>query len=51
MIKYLIKRENNFWYRRKIKNYPEIIFSLKTKNYDVAVLRHSFIDFKITDLI
>ena len=51
MIKYLVKRKNNFWYRRKIKGCKEIIFSLKTKNYDVAIVRHSYINYKINCLI
>lgn len=51
MIKYLVKKQNTFWYRRKITVYGEIVFSLKTKNYDKAILRHSFIDYKIKSLV
>lgn len=51
MIKYLVKKQNTFWYRRKITVYGEIVFSLKTKNYDKAILRHSFMDYKIKSLL
>jgi len=51
MVKYLIKRKNTFWYRRKIKQVGEIIFSLKTKNYDTAIVRHSYITYKINFLM
>jgi HEPN domain-containing protein len=50
MIKYLTKKNNTFWYRRKIDKFGEILLSLKTKNYDIAVLRHSYIDFKMKEL-
>lgn len=51
MIKYLAKKNNTFWYRRKINKFGEILLSLKTKNYDIAILRHSYIDFKIKELL
>ena len=51
MIKYLVKRGNSFWFRRKIKGYGEIVFSLQTKNYDSALVRHSYINYKINTLI
>lgn len=51
MIKYLTKKGLTFWYRRRIGTKEEIIFSLGTKNYDLAVLRHSYIDYKIQQLI
>jgi integrase len=51
MIKYLAKKNNTFWYRRKIDKFGEILLSLKTKNYDIAILRHSYIDYKIKELI
>lgn len=51
MIKYLAKKNNTFWYRRKIVKFGEILLSLKTKNYDIAILRHSYIDYKIKELI
>jgi site-specific recombinase XerD len=51
MVKYLVKRKNNFWYRRRIKGYGEVVFSLKTQNYDVALYRHSYISFKIKQMI
>lgn len=51
MLKYLVKRNNTYWFRRLIKGHKEIIFSLKTKNYSVALLRHSFINHKLNTLI
>ncbi len=51
MIKYLLKKHLTYWYRRKVKNFGEIVFSLKTKNYDIAVIRHSYIDHQIKKLI
>jgi integrase/HEPN domain-containing protein len=51
MIKYLAKKNNTFWYRRKIDKFGEVLLSLKTKNYDIAILRHSYIDYKIKELI
>ncbi len=51
MIKYLVKKNHTYWYRRKINKFGEILLSLKTKNYDIAILRHSYIDFKIKELI
>ncbi len=50
MLKYLTKKKNTFWYRRRINKSKEIVFSLKTKNYDEAVLRHSYINFEINYL-
>jgi len=34
-----------------MKHKGEIVFSLSTKNYDLAILRHSYIDYKINELI
>jgi len=51
MVKYLIRKNITYWYRRKINNYGEVVFSLKTKNHDIALLRHSYIDYKINQLI
>jgi len=51
MVKYLTKKGFTFWYRRRIGQSGEIIFSLATKNYDLAMLRHSYIDYKINQLI
>ena len=51
MIKYLAKKTHIYWYRRKVNKFGEILLSLKTKNYDIAILRHSYIDFKIKELI
>ena len=51
MIKYLIKKNKTYWYRRKILHYGEIVFSLKTKNYDIAIVRHSYMDYHIKRLI
>ncbi len=50
MLKYLTKKKNTFLYRRRINKSKEIVFSLKTKNYDEAVLRHSYINFEINYL-
>ena len=50
MLKYLTKKKNTFWYRRRVNKSKEIVFSLKTKNYDEAVLRHSYINFEINYL-
>jgi len=51
MLKYLTLKNRTFWYRRKIKGVKEIVFSLKTKNYDLAIVRHSYINYKINYLI
>jgi integrase len=51
MVKYLIRKNITYWYRRKINNHGEVVFSLKTKNHDIALLRHSYIDYKINQLI
>ena len=51
MAKHLTKRGYTFWYRRRMKHKGEIVFSLGTKNYDLAILRHSYIDYKINELI
>lgn len=51
MIKYLVRRDNHFWYRRKIKDYGEVVFSLQTKNYNISLVRHAYIDFQIKKLI
>ena len=51
MIKHLTKKGYTFWYRRRMGKKGEIVFSLGTKNYDLAMLRHSYIDYKINQLI
>ncbi len=51
MVKYLTKKQNMYWFRRRIESFGEIVFSLKTKNYDIALIRHSFIDYKIKKLL
>ena len=51
MVQYLIKKNEIYWFRRKISNFPEIIFSLKTKDYDEALIRHSYLNHKIKTLI
>lgn len=51
MIKHLTKKGYTFWYRRRLGKKGEIVFSLGTKNYDLAILRHSYIDYKINQLI
>ena len=51
MVKYLVNKQKTFWYRRKITGFGEIVFSLKTKSYNKAILRHSYIDYKIKSLI
>ena len=51
MVKYLCKKNTTYWYRRKIKGYPEILLSLKTKNYSLALVRHSYITLQINQLI
>lgn len=51
MVKYLVKKQHNYWFRRKVGKFGEIVFSLKTKNYEIAVIRHSYIDYKIKKLL
>ena len=51
MVKHLTKKGYTFWYRRRMGKKGEIVFSLATKNYDLAILRHSYIDYKINQLI
>lgn len=51
MVKYLTRKNSTYWYRRKISGFGEIVFSLKTKSYEIALLRHSYIDFRIKQLI
>ncbi|MCG3655906.1 hypothetical protein L5F23_04175 [Aliarcobacter butzleri] len=50
MLKYLTKKKNIYWFRRRINKNKEILLSLRTKNYDEAILRHSYINFKINYL-
>lgn len=50
MLKYLTKKNTTFWYRRRIHKNKEIVFSLKTKDYNEALLRHSFINYEINYL-
>lgn len=51
MIKYLTRKNTTFWYRRKINKFGEVLVSLKTKNYEQAIIRHSYIDYKIKNLL
>ncbi len=51
MVRHLTKRGYTFWYRRRLGKKGEVMFSLHTKNYDLAMLRHSYIDYKINQLI
>lgn len=51
MLKYLVKRGNIYWYRRLVKECGEIVFSLRTNNYNLALKRYSFIDHQISYLI
>ncbi len=51
MVKYLTRKGLTFWYRRRVKHFGEVVFSLDTKNFDLAMLRHSYIDYKITQHI
>ena len=51
MVKYLTRKGFTYWYRRRLGTKSEIIFSLATKNYDLAMLRHSYIDYKINQHI
>jgi len=51
MVKYLTRKGFTYWYRRRLGTKEEIIFSLGTKNYDLAMLRHSYIDYKINQHI
>ncbi len=51
MLKYLTKKNNTYWYRRKLLGFGEVVFSLKTKDYSIAVVRHSYVDHKIKSLI
>jgi integrase len=51
VLKYLTKKNNTYWFRRRISKTKEIVLSLKTKDYNKAILRHSYIDFKIKELI
>lgn len=50
MLKYLTKKNNIYWFRRRINKNKEIVLSLKTKDYNVAILRHSYINFEINYL-
>ena len=50
MLKYLTKKKNTYWFRRRINKNKEIVLSLKTKDYNVAILRHSYINFEINYL-
>lgn len=50
MLKYLTKKKNTYWFRRRVSKNKEILLSLKTKNYDEAILRHSYINFEINYL-
>lgn len=50
MLKYLTKKKNIYWFRRRINKNKEILLSLRTKNYEEAILRHSYINFEINYL-
>lgn len=51
MIKYLIIKNTTYWYRRRIKNFGEVLVSLKTKDYNKALTRHSYFDYKIKNMV
>jgi len=51
MVKYLTKKGLTFWYRRRRGKKEEITFSLGTMSYELAMLRHSYIDYKINQHI
>lgn len=51
MIKYITKKNTTYWYRRRVKNYGEVLVSLKTKDYEKALIRHSYFDFKIKNMV
>lgn len=51
IMKYLTKRNTIYWYRRKIRAYGELYYSLKTTYYDIALLRHSYFNYKINHLV
>lgn len=44
-MKYLTKKGNIYWYRRRLNKSKEILISLKTPDYNVAVLKHSLINY------
>jgi len=50
VLKYLTKKNNIYWFRRRINKNKEIVLSLKTKDYNLAILRHSYINFEINYL-
>lgn len=51
MVKYMIRKKDTFWYRRRVKKIGEVVLSLKTKSYELALLRRSFIDFQVNKLL
>lgn len=51
MVKYMTRKKDTYWYRRRIKKIGEVVLSLKTKGYELALFRHSFIDFQINKLL
>ena len=51
MVKYLTKKGSTFWYRRRRGKKEEITFSLGTMSCELAMLRHSYIDYKINQHI
>lgn len=50
-MKYLVLRNSVFWVRRRVKDLGEINFSLDTKDYKIAVLRLSYINYQIERIL
>jgi len=50
-MKYLMKRKNIFYYRRVVKKYGAITISLKTSNRELAIIRYSYINLKINQIL
>ena len=51
MLKYMIRKKNVFWFRRRVAKIGEVVFSLKTKNYDWACVLHTQINSYIQNMI
>ena len=51
MVQYMVRKGHTYWFRRKICNFGEIVFSLKTKNHAKALIRHAYMDYQIKKLI
>jgi integrase len=46
-----MKRSNIYYYRRVIQKYKNITISLKTPNYDLAIIRYSYFNLKINQIL